>query len=206
MLVATARIDTQKRPLLVPDIIHQIREDLLRNPSELFDDVMMYMLGDGPIRGALEERIAHFGLEDHVRILGNVDQPELILKGADIFLLPSFIEGISIAIAEAMALGLPIVTTYAGGLPEQLGYEGEGQLAEGGRLIHTTGNHTQDAQQYAKAVVDLARDGTMRLGVGMDASGLVRREFDQDITLPGFFTEMLLAAKAPKPSIADTPK
>lgn len=69
------------------------------------------LVGEGPERPALETRIAHLGLEASVRFAGLHDDPTPILRGSDLFVLPSREEGMSVALLEAMALGMPLVVS-----------------------------------------------------------------------------------------------
>lgn len=167
-------------------------------------EVVMLVLGDGPLRAALEDRIVANDVGSNLRLLGVVDEPETVLQGTDIFLLPSAIEGISIAVAEAMAMGLPIVASQAGGLPEQLGSFGA-EPPTGGILIPLIGNETEEAIGFANAVFDLAQDESKRWSMGEAAAHYVRSTFDQQTTLAGIFEERKIAGQMDNPSTADTP-
>jgi N-acetyl-alpha-D-glucosaminyl L-malate synthase BshA len=78
----------------------------------------LLMVGDGPERAHAEERVRACGLEGRVDWLGNQDQVEDILRRADLFLLPSRQESFGLAALEALACGVPVIGTRAGGLPE----------------------------------------------------------------------------------------
>jgi glycosyltransferase involved in cell wall biosynthesis len=80
--------------------------------------VRFLFLGDGALRQALEARIAERGLQERVLLLGNSDQVSEYLSMADFLVLPSRLEGMSNAILEAMASGLPVVARRVGGNPE----------------------------------------------------------------------------------------
>jgi glycosyltransferase involved in cell wall biosynthesis len=74
--------------------------------------------GEGEQRPLLEAKLATHNLTSHIHLLGNrADVPHL-LAASDLFLMPSQWEGISVAILEAMAAGLPVVATAVGGTPE----------------------------------------------------------------------------------------
>lgn len=75
-------------------------------------------LGDGPLLKNIEELVVSFGLEENVRLPGNVQNVNDYLQVADIFVHSSKGEGCSNAILEAMATGLPVVATNTGGTPE----------------------------------------------------------------------------------------
>lgn len=72
---------------------------------------VLTLVGDGPERPALEAGTGKLGLGDAVEFLGARADVEPVLRGADLFVLPSREEGMSVALLEAMALGLPIVAT-----------------------------------------------------------------------------------------------
>ena len=78
------------------------------------------ILGDGPSRENLEQQINRLQLNDSVELLGYVDQVTIRehLSMTDIFILPSFAEGIPVSLMEAMATGVPVITTHVGGISE----------------------------------------------------------------------------------------
>jgi glycosyltransferase involved in cell wall biosynthesis len=83
-------------------------------------EVELTLVGDGPLRGWIEGEISRLGLGDQVLLTGEVSAEEVndYLLTADIFCLPSFSEGLPVAIMEAMAIGVPVVSTYIAGIPE----------------------------------------------------------------------------------------
>ncbi len=78
------------------------------------------LLGDGEDRQRLESSAEQFQLTDSVIFKGFVDQKTIAdtLNASDIFVLPSFAEGIPVALMEAMAMGVPVIATYVGGVTE----------------------------------------------------------------------------------------
>jgi colanic acid/amylovoran biosynthesis glycosyltransferase len=80
----------------------------------------MVLAGDGPMRAIIEQRIRDLGLGASVRITGWVsnDVVREELLSARLILMPSFAEGLPVALMEALALGRPAVTTYVAGIPE----------------------------------------------------------------------------------------
>ncbi|MDN5850995.1 MAG: glycosyltransferase family 4 protein, partial [Nitrococcus sp.] len=75
-------------------------------------------VGDGPLRSEVERRITERGLTDYFTLVGSSNRVADYYSAADIFVLPSRLEGMSNAILEAMASGLPIVANRVGGNPE----------------------------------------------------------------------------------------
>jgi glycosyltransferase involved in cell wall biosynthesis len=98
------------------------------------------LVGDGPLRAELEREAARLGLRDRVQFHGAVPEPAVadVLARADVFALPSVIspdgdrEGIPNALIEAMAAGLPAVSTYHSGVPELIEDGRTGFLAQPG--------------------------------------------------------------------------
>ena len=88
----------------------------------------MQILGDGDLRRLLAFSVGDLGLDAHVELVGAVPSAQVLerMLASDVFVLSSVTEGISNAVIEAMAAGLPIVTTDAGGMAEVItdGVEG----------------------------------------------------------------------------------
>lgn len=84
------------------------------------DDVAVTIVGEGPLRGELEEEIVERGLDDVVSSLGFREDVPAVLAATDVFVLPSYREGTPRVITEAMASGLPVVASDVGGVPEQV--------------------------------------------------------------------------------------
>jgi N-acetyl-alpha-D-glucosaminyl L-malate synthase BshA len=109
VLVHISNFRPVKRIADVLGIFDRVRRQV---PSRLL------LIGDGPDR-SLAERIAQQGgFEDRTIFLGNVPSIETILPIGKLFLLPSDAESFGLAALEAMACGLPVIGTSAGGLPE----------------------------------------------------------------------------------------
>jgi len=78
----------------------------------------LVLVGDGPDRDAAEREVDSLGLRKDVRFLGKVESVGDVLRGGDLFVLPSATESFGLAALEAMACGVPVVGSRAGGLPE----------------------------------------------------------------------------------------
>jgi N-acetyl-alpha-D-glucosaminyl L-malate synthase BshA len=98
-----------KRVQDVVKIFYEVNKEI---PSKLL------FVGDGPERGTAEELSRQLGIYEEVRFVGKQEQMEDILAIADLFLLTSEYESFGLAALEAMAAGVPVISTNAGGLGE----------------------------------------------------------------------------------------
>jgi N-acetyl-alpha-D-glucosaminyl L-malate synthase BshA len=98
-----------KRVEDVVRVFHKIREKM---PAKLL------LVGDGPERGKIERLCRELGTCQDSVLLGKLKNPTEVLGISDLFLLPSQTESFGLAALEAMACGVPVISTNAGGLPE----------------------------------------------------------------------------------------
>jgi glycosyltransferase involved in cell wall biosynthesis len=103
------------------------------------------LIGDGELRSDIERQVATLGLSRHVRLLGHQDGAAESLARYDAFVLPSYLEGNSNAVLEAMQAGLPVVSTRVGGTPMLVGPQGAG-------LLHEPGDVTELARMLAQVI------------------------------------------------------
>jgi colanic acid/amylovoran biosynthesis glycosyltransferase len=97
-------------------------------------DFTLTVVGDGPDRARLEAAVAEHGLQPRVHFTGSLNQAEVRaeLARADAFVLPSLAEGIPVVLMEAMASGVPCVTSPVNGIPELIEHDRNGLLATPG--------------------------------------------------------------------------
>ena len=101
----------------IPDIIKIFYKIQQKMPAKLM------MVGDGPEKAAAEEQCEALGIADKVIFFGNSNEVDRILSYTDLFLLPSETESFGLAALEAMACGVPVISSNAGGLAE-VNFEG----------------------------------------------------------------------------------
>ena len=126
----------------------------------------LVLVGDGPERAPLQALAAALGLGERVRFDGFRDDVAAVLAEADVFLLSSHYEGISIALLEAMRAGLPAVATQVGGVGETVVAGHTGVLVA-----------DDDTGAFAEAMLRLAGDAALRRRMGAAAREHQQREF-----------------------------
>jgi L-malate glycosyltransferase len=112
----------------VPDIIRMFEKVVKEIPSK------MVLVGDGPDRSECERLCRELEICDHVKFLGKQERLVDILTSSDLFLIPSQSESFGLAALEAMACGLPVLSSSVGGLPELVKHNETGFIFEIGDI------------------------------------------------------------------------
>lgn len=94
---------------------------VMRTLKEARIPARLYLLGDGPQRESMEREVREAGLSDSFTFAGYQENPYRILRRCGLLICPSYAEGFSTAAAEALILGVPVVTTDVSGMREMLG-------------------------------------------------------------------------------------
>ncbi|MEH2416616.1 glycosyltransferase family 4 protein [Nostoc sp.] len=128
-------------------------------PTEDKSISSLIMAGDGDIEQA-RNLVTTLNLEDHIKLPGWIGshKRDILLTEADVFVLPSYNEGLPLAMLEAMAWELPVIVTPVGGIPEIVTQSENG-------LIVNPGN----TQQLSDAIKSLIENETLRLSLGEKA-------------------------------------
>lgn len=133
----------------------------------------LIIVGEGPQRKELAEKVAKHGLDDFVEFAGTLDQKDLIplYNKAGIFTLPCVVvsggdrDGIPNVIVEAMAMELPVVSTTVSGIPEVVENNADGILVK-----------PNDSEELAYAIKKLLLDEGLRIALGKRAREKVLKE------------------------------
>ncbi|MGH8984142.1 MAG: glycosyltransferase [Acidimicrobiia bacterium] len=159
VLVATVANYVPKKDY--PNLLEAARLLAERDPSVRFCAV-----GQGPREQEIHELRHRLGLDELVTLTGYREDAVGVLAGADIFVLSSRFEGLPVALMEALALGLPVVATAVGGVPEAVDHGVEGLLVPPGR-----------PDRLADAIAELAGDPVRRKEMS-DAARARSADFD----------------------------
>jgi glycosyltransferase involved in cell wall biosynthesis len=144
-----------------------VRQRLLRKP-------MVLVAGGGPFEAAYRAEVESLGCNDMVRFLGfRRDLPDL-MAAADLVLLPSVAEAFGLVLAEALCLGVPVVATRVGGIPEIVSHGIDGVLvppADSGALAEAIAGLLSDEPRRLK----LAGAGRAKVIERFQFADMVRR-------------------------------
>ncbi len=132
-------------------------------------EVRLTLIGDGPERAALQARAKALGVTDIVTFAGAKTQDEVAeaLSRTDLFVLPSFAEGVPVVLMEAMASRIAVIATRIAGIPELVEDGVSGRLVPPG-----------DTDGLANAINVLLSDADARTAMGIAGRAIVEQDFD----------------------------
>ena len=136
--------------------------------------------------------VARHGLQERIRFLGGTDVPARVMQAADVFVNPSYYEGFSIAVVEAMACGLAPVISPVGGIVEYVVAGKNALLCEPGQPV-----------RLAAMLRQTIRDPSLRLTLGREARATAERYFDSErmaAHIAGLLTDVTKTLEAFSPT------
>lgn len=148
--VVVCTIANLRRQKGYPDLLAAARTVL-----DAGEPVLFVIVGQGQLEGEIRERHRQLGLGDRVRFLGYRQDAVSVLAGSDVFALASIHEGYPIAVMEALSMGVPIVATSVGGVPEAVRPGLDGFIVPPG-----------EPGALAEAILRLVTDADMRKRMG----------------------------------------
>lgn len=176
--------DADRFLLSVGRVTHQKGHDVLIDAVpgliQHHPNLVVSICGDGPQMSDLKAQISKLGLSDRVKLLGTWTNVAPLLAIADIFILPSRSEGLSRALLEAMAAGLPIVSTRVDGVADVAVDGVHGLLVPPG-----------DPVALGKALIRLVDDPQLRKRMGDAAREHVLASYTTDIMFDKYYKLMV---------------
>lgn len=153
----------------VYDLLPAFKEAVSQVPN-----LRLIIGGNGEVTQA-QAMTSELGIEDDVVFAGWVsgDEKVRLLSRAQIYVLPSYNEGLPVSLLEAMSWQVPVISTRVGGIPEQVRDGVDGILIDAG-----------DQAALTAAIVRLAKDAALRNEMGIAARDQVERNFSKQVVLP----------------------
>lgn len=178
ILVHTSNFRPVKRVTDTIRVLHKVKKEV---PAKLI------LIGDGPDRSECERLARELDLQKDVLFLGKQDAIADILGCCDLFLMPSQSESFGLSALEAMACGLPVVSSSVGGLPELVIHNETGFIAEIG-----------DVDRMAKYSIDLLTNERKYNIFSKASRDRAVKEFDTNIIVPKYvqYYEKILNANS----------
>ncbi|HYR11017.1 MAG TPA: N-acetyl-alpha-D-glucosaminyl L-malate synthase BshA [Longimicrobium sp.] len=180
LVMHVSNFRTVKRIADVVRIFARIHQQV---PSKLM------FVGDGPERPTATAEAEALGITDRVIFLGKQDSVAELMACADLLLLPSQNESFGLVALEAMASGVPVVASNAGGLPEVVEDGVTGHLGEVG-----------DVESMAEMGISILRDNKRWLHMSVAAQKVASERFGVDVIVPQYeryYQRVLAGASAP---------
>jgi glycosyltransferase involved in cell wall biosynthesis len=155
---------------LAPEKGHVFLLKALRLLLDQGHELELRFAGNGPSKERLEGLVHQLGLDRQVQFLGFLNEDQIMseLRNSDLFVLPSFVEGVPVSVMEAMAVGVPVIATNVGGTSELVD-------SETGILVRPA-----DPESLAEAIVRMINDSEFRKRVSVLGRQKVETEFDVD--------------------------
>lgn len=146
-------------------------------------DLELTIGGNGEVDRA-QELARELGISNRVHFAGWVsgDDKVRLLREADIYVLPSYNEGLPVSILEAMSWGVPVISTRVGGIPELISHEQDGMLIDAG-----------DREALTDAILRLSQNASVRHAMGQAARNRVAGGFSRAVIVPqleGIYREL----------------
>jgi len=108
IIIFVGRLESSKNPLLLIESFFSLKKR--------YSDVILLIVGTGSFEKIMIKKIKEYGLEEEIKLLGAISSEEVskLLKSSDIFLMTSAYEGMPVSVLEALASGLPVISTDVG--------------------------------------------------------------------------------------------
>ncbi len=131
----------------------------------------LVLVGDGPMRGEIEEQSRKLGIEKWVRITGWASEAQVRqeILAARAMVLPSFAEGLPVVLMEALALGRPVISTWVAGIPELVEQGVNGWLIPPGSVDALVNAMDEALSAPAEQLMEMGRAGALRVHQRHDA-------------------------------------
>jgi glycosyltransferase involved in cell wall biosynthesis len=132
-------------------------------------EARLWLVGDGPLRSDLENRVRELNLKGSVRFWGFQKDIRPMLRSADVFVMASLWEGLPFSVLEAMAEGIPVVSTDSDGIRELVDHRKTGLIVP-----------PDDPGRFAEAVLQILDDPGLARRMGYNARQKTVEQFGME--------------------------
>lgn len=168
VVLGVFRLSEEKQPMVFIEVLARLHSD--------FPQLRALIAGTGPLQSDLEARVTTLGLDEAVTLLGRRDDIPSLMSISSVLLLTSSFEGMPNVVMEAQALGIPVVATRVGGVPDCV-REGEtGLIVESG-----------DIEGLTRACALLLKDHRRRFEMGTAARKFMLKGFSIEAMTNRYF-------------------
>jgi len=150
-------------------LLHAIKNFINENNAT---NVQIYFYGDGPNKQPLQQLVEVLNLQKIVQFKGDTKDIRLAYKNIDLFILPSFSEGLPLTILESMCAGVPVIATNVNGIPEVINNEITG-------MTFLPGDH----DDLNKIIKRLVKDTNLRKELAYNAQLWIRNNLDINVMI-----------------------
>ncbi len=160
LILGVFRLSEEKRPLLFVEVFSAVAA---RVPG-----ARALVAGVGPMKDEMQRRIVELGLQDSLTLLGRRDDVPELMQISSLLLLTSSFEGMPNVVMEAQAMGLPVVVSNVGGVPDCM-IDGEtGYLVD-----------RDDTNGFAHRCIEILEDDQLRTRFGANGAAYMRSSFSR---------------------------
>ncbi|MHB8667993.1 MAG: glycosyltransferase [Burkholderiales bacterium] len=172
---------------------HRFLLQALARLAPEFPQLRLLIAGEGPQGRNIRDLIVDLGLEQQVMMLGNQDDIPSLLRALDVFVLPAQEEALGTALIEATAMGVPVIATKIGGIPEVLG--------EAGLLFES-----EDVEALVNHLRTLIRSPALAARMRVQGAARARELYDENLMVrrtEALYLEACGQTRAPSPPQAE---
>jgi len=148
-----------------PQILLQSAKSVIKK----FPDVQFLIVGDGPLLAKLEKFCNENNLNSNVKLLGRLEDIRPTMNESDLYVRPSYLDGMPLGVLEAMAMGLPVLATDIAGTKELIEHGKTGHLVRAG-----------NADELANAIIELLQNPDYMKKIANNGLEFISSKFDWD--------------------------
>ncbi len=148
---------------------HDVLIDALALLKKRFSRFKVLLVGIDYLKGEIQKYARERNLTKEIEFMGYIEEVRPILSMLDLFVIPSLIEGLPMSLLEAMAVGIPVIATPVGGIPEVIVNEKNGILVP-----------IKDPERLSNKILELMQNKKLRADLALNALQTIKEKFSLD--------------------------